>query len=275
VVEERAADAQQIVALGSRLGSVVAVSSASVYADSAGRTLDEATGVEDFPQLPVPVGERQATAPPGDATYSTRKVAMEQTLLQSSLRATVVRPCAIHGPGSSLAREWFFVKRVLDGRRAVALAHRGSGRFHTTSVANLAELIRLAAHRPGSRVLNAGDPDPPTVLEIGRAIASALDHEWTEVLLPGPEESNVGDHPWNAPYPFVVDMVESVIELGYRPVTTYERAVEKTCRWLVDATRDRDWREALLSSVRHLEPMFDYAAEDAFLTRLGETAVTA
>jgi len=273
VVPFTAADARQLVALGSGLGSVVAISSASVYADAAGRSLDEATGVDDFPQLPVPIGERQATVPPGDGTYSTRKVAMEQTLLESSLRATVVRPCAIHGPETSLAREWFFVKRVLDGRRVVVLAHRGSGRFHTTSVANLAELVRLAAHRPGTRVLNAGDPSPPTVLEIARAAGSALDHTWAEVLLPGPEEGSVGDHPWNAPYPFVVDTVESEIELGYRPVTTYERAVGRTCRWLVDATRERDWREALPSSAQHLGPMFDYGTEDAFLARLAGTAV--
>ena len=35
-------------------GALVAISSASVYADDQGRTLDEAQGVDDFPDLPLP-----------------------------------------------------------------------------------------------------------------------------------------------------------------------------------------------------------------------------
>lgn len=65
------------------------------------------------------------------------------------------------------------------------LADRGESLFHATSVRNLAELVCLAAERPGTRVLNCGDPDPPTVLEIERAIAAALDHDWVKVLIPG------------------------------------------------------------------------------------------
>ena len=118
---------------------------ARVYADDDGRTLDEANDEGDFPRMPVPIPEIQRTAEPGDGTYSTRKVELEQSLLEGPLPATLVRACAIHGPGAQLPRELFFVKRGVDGRRRVALAFNGESRFHTTSVANLAELIRLAA----------------------------------------------------------------------------------------------------------------------------------
>src|SRR5437773_10680 len=78
----------------------------------------------------------------------------------------------------------------------------------------LAELIWLAAERPGRRALNAGDPAPPRVLEISRAIAAALDHEWTEVLLPGAVPPNhPSGTPWSAPRPFVMDMTEAEFEL--------------------------------------------------------------
>jgi nucleoside-diphosphate-sugar epimerase len=199
-------------------------------------------------------------------------VAIERTLLDGPLRTTIVRPGAIHGPGARLAREWFFVKRALDGRRLVCLAHRGHSRFHTTSVGNLAELIRLAAHRPSNRILNCGDPEPPSVLEISRAVAAAMEHEWTELLLAGAAAGDVGDHPWNVPRPFVLDTVEAEIELGYRPVTTYARAVPETCRWLVEATRDRDWRDVLPPTAEHLASSFDYAAEDAFVAGLSGQA---
>ena len=268
VVSMTAADARQLIDVRDRIGSCIAISSASVYADDAGRTLDEATSSDDFPALRVPVHERSPTVEPGDATYSTRKIAMERALLDSALRATVIRPCAVHGPGGRLSREWHFVKRALDGRRVVCLAHRGESRFHTTSVANLAEVIRLAAQRPADRVVNCGDPEPPTVREIGRAVAAALGHEWTEVLLPGEAPSEALSNPWAVPRPFTVDMTEAEIDLGYRSLVRYERAVEETIRWLVDATRDRDWRDVLPGSARHMSESFDYGAEDAYLRSL-------
>src|SRR5207248_2678781 len=131
--------------------------------------------------------------------YHTQKVAMEQTLMAGPLPATIVRPCAVQGPGGRVPRELFLVKRVLDGRRAIPLAYRGESIFHTTSVENLAELVWLAAERPASRILNCGDPDPPSAVRIARTIASILEHEWVEVLLPGPPVGTVGDTPWSGP----------------------------------------------------------------------------
>jgi nucleoside-diphosphate-sugar epimerase len=244
---------EQLNGLGGLAGSLVVISSASVYADDAGRALD---GESEFPLLPVPIPETQRTAAPGDATYSTRKAELEQTLLEGPLPVTLVRPCAIHGPGAKLPRELFFVKRARDGRREVGLAWKGTSRFHTTSVANLAELIRLAAAQPASRALNAGDPDPPTTLEICEAIGRALDHEFEPVLL----RDDAVDNPWAVPGPFVVSMDAAERELGYRPVTTYPEAVRETCTWLVgELEQGRSWEGT------YLEGMVDYEAEDEAL----------
>jgi nucleoside-diphosphate-sugar epimerase len=248
-------DGERLNALAGLVGSLVVISSASVYADDEGRALD---GEGDPPHLPVPILETQRTAEPGDANYSTRKAELEQTLLAGPLPATLLRACAIHGPGAKLPREIFFVKRAVDGRRRVALAWNGESRFHTTSVANLAELIRLAAAQPGDRVLNAGDPDPPTTLGICRAVGDALEHEFEPVLLPG----DAYDNPWGAPdsKPFIVSMAAAEDELGYRPVTTYPDAVRETCAWLVGELEDgRNWDGT------YLEGMLDYATEDAAL----------
>lgn len=246
---------EQLNALAGLVGSLVVISSASVYADDEGRALD---GEGEPPLMPVPIPETQRTAEPGDATYSTRKAELELTLLEGPLPSTLVRACAIHGPGAKLPRELFFVKRAHDGRRRVALAWNGESRFHTTSVANLAELIRLAAAQPGDRALNAGDPDPPTTLEICAAIGSALGHEFEPVLLP----DDAVDNPWGAPSsrPFVVSMEAAERDLGYRPVTTYPKAVRETCAWLVgELDSGRSWDGT------YLEGMVDYAAEDAVL----------
>jgi nucleoside-diphosphate-sugar epimerase len=244
---------EQLNRLAGVAGSLVVISSASVYSDDEGRALD---GESEFPDLPVPIPETQRTADPGDANYSTRKAELEQTLLEGPLPATLVRACAIHGPGAKLPRELFFVKRAVDGRRRVGLAWKGESRFHTTSVANLAELIRLAAARPGNRALNCGDPDPPTTLEICGAVGRALGHDFEPILLP----DDAVDNPWATPRPFVVSMEAAERELGYRPVTTYPDAVGETCAWVAaELESGRSWDGT------YLEAMLDYAAEDAAL----------
>ena len=245
---------EQLNGLEGRVGSLVVISTGSVYADDAGRALDGEGG--EPPVLPVPILETQRTAEPGDATYSTQKAELEQTLLEGPLPSTLVRACAIHGPGAKNPRELFFVKRAVDGRRRVALAWRGESRFHTTSVANLAELIRLAAFQPGDRVLNSGDPDPPTTLEICETIGGVLDHEFEPVLLADGAFAN----PWAVPHPFVVSMEAAERELGYRPVTTYPEAVKETCAWLVgELERGRSWEGS------YIESSLDYAVEDEVL----------
>jgi nucleoside-diphosphate-sugar epimerase len=247
---------EQLNGLAGLVGSLIVISSASVYADDKGRALD---GESETPHLPVPIPETQRTAEPGDATYSTRKAELERTLLEGPLPSTLVRACAIHGPGAKHPREIFFVKRAVDGRRRVALAWNGESQFHTTSVANLAELIRLAAATPGDRALNAGDPDPPTTLEICHAIGDALGHEFEPVLLPDDRFEN----PWAADRPFLVSMELAEQELGYRPVTTYPEAVRETCAWLVGELEDgRNWNGT------YLEEMLDYAAEDEAMAAL-------
>jgi len=265
----RVEDAEQLVGLTGRIGSLVVLSSAAVYADAAGRSFEGASGPEDFPEFPVPISERQRTVEPADTGYAPRKVTIERAVLdEDELRATVVRPGAVYGPHDARPREWYFVKRALDRRPYVFLAYRGASRFHPTAVGNVAELIRLAAERPDRRVLNSADPEAPTALAIGRAVSATLGHEPAEVLLPGPPVDGIGDHPWATPRPFVLDTTESEITIGWRPVTRYERAVAPTCEALVERTRGRDWREALPGAAKYYGGMFDYEAEDRFLASL-------
>jgi nucleoside-diphosphate-sugar epimerase len=247
---------EQLNGLEGLVGSLVVISTASVYADDNGNAFDGEGG--ELPRLPVPILETQRTAEPGDATYSTQKAELEQVLLQGPLPATLIRACAIHGPGAKNPRELYFVKRAFDGRRRVALAWNGESRFNTASVANLAELIRLAAAQPGDRILNGGDPDPPSTLEICHAIGNALEYEFEPVLLPADEFGN----PWGVPSssPLIVSMEAAERELGYRPVTTYPEAVKETCAWLVgELESGRSWEGTYIAD------SLDYAAEDAVL----------
>jgi nucleoside-diphosphate-sugar epimerase len=273
VIPFEAAHAEQVLALD--VGAVIAISSASVYADDQGRTLDEAQGIDDFPDFPVPIPESQPTVEPGDATYSTKKAKLERILLENErVLAAVVRPCAIYGRGDRMAREWFFVKRALDGRPYVVLTNRGEGHFHTTASENIGELVRLIAADPRTDAFNCGDPDPPTVLELARTIGAATGHRYAEVLLADPAgRGEVGQTPWSAPKPLLVDMSKAERELGYEPATTWEDALPRQVEWLLAATRDRDWREVLPRGAEYLQ--FDYDAEDEFVRGLAGNARTA
>ncbi|GHJ39142.1 reductase [Streptomyces sp. TS71-3] len=269
VVAYGSVEARQLLSLADRIGSAVVISSGGVYADAENRSFDTQEEPDGFPRYPVPILESQPTVPAGERSYGTRKVALEQELAAAGdrLPTTVLRAGAIHGPHCRTPRELYFVKRNLDGRRVRVLAHRGQSRFHPVSVHNLAELIRLAASRPGSRVLNAGDPDTPTVHEIGAAIDAVMGARTETVLLPGePPSAGVGDTPWTVAHPVVYDMAAAERELGYRAVTGYRDSLPETVEWLAARLHGRDWRTAFpVMAKAYGRDLFDYPAEDAWL----------
>ncbi|WP_345984107.1 NAD-dependent epimerase/dehydratase family protein [Streptomyces sp. DSS69] len=261
--------ARQLASLARRAGSAVVISSGAVYEDDRGRSFDTQSEADGFPRYPVPLPESRRTVEPGEATYGTRKVLLERELLAvgDALPVTLLRAGAVHGPYCRTPRELYFVKRLLDGRRRRVLAYGGESRFHPLHVANAAELIRLAARRPGSRVLNAADPQAPTVAEIGTGIDEVLGRETETVLVDGPApEGGVGDTPWSGAHPVVYDMTAAERELGYRPVTGYVESLPETVEWLAGELAGRDWREAFPKMARNYgEALFGYAAEDAWL----------
>jgi nucleoside-diphosphate-sugar epimerase len=259
-----AADANRLLPLAREAGSTVMISSKAVYVDAAGRHSNS----EEAPQFDSPIRETQPTMAPGRGDYMSRegyganKVAAEQILLDSGAPVTVLRPSKIHGAGARNPREWVFVKRILDRRPAVFLAHRGAGVDHTTAAANIAALIEVAAAKPGQRILNSADPDAPSALEISRAIARHLDHSWREVLL---DDDALGRHPWDAPHPIVLD-TSAALELGYEPVGGYASTVPEAVDWLVSAAAGGEGAEFLPApDDPHYGTVFDYAAEDRFL----------
>lgn len=120
-----AEDATRLLPLARNSTSTVMISSKAVYVDGRGHHSNSATA----PHFGGPIRETQPTVSPGDADYRTpegyggNKVAAERVLLDSGLPVTVLRPSKIHGQGALRPREWVFVKRVLDQRPAVFLAH--------------------------------------------------------------------------------------------------------------------------------------------------------
>ncbi|WP_010203613.1 NAD-dependent epimerase/dehydratase family protein [Salinibacterium sp. PAMC 21357] len=261
-----AAHARQIVNSADRIGSAVVISSISVYADAQGRTLDEASDEDSFPQLPLPIVESQRRTPAGPTTYSSRKVAMEDVLLNDDVRVpvSVLRPGAIYGPGSVHPRELWFIKRALDKRPVQLLNWGGHSQFHRSNTLNIAELVRLAASRPGRRALHAVDERALTTAEIADITNAYLDHHPLEFMIPGASE--LGDTPWSVPKPIVASTAHAEAELGYRPVASYADTVPIIVDQLVDELARGDVATAFPTFVRaNGEAAFDYEAEDTWV----------
>ncbi len=291
-----AADARQLLPFLDDVGSSVMLSSKAVYVDSLGRHVNS-------PGRPVfsgPIAEDQPTVAPGNGYfdspegYGSNKVAAEQVLLDSGCPVTVLRASKVHGEGASPAREWVFVRRVLDARKAVYLAASGCGVDHTTAAVNAAALVEVVALHPGRRILNSADPDAPSALEISRSVAAYFGHQWEEVLLSGETESvssagrarsgdsgvggvggvdagaggvvpservQLGSHPWESAAPIILDTRASQ-ELGYVPVGDYADTVQNELEWLSKSADDPRYAADRLEFFNRY---VDYAAEDRFM----------
>lgn len=257
-------DARSLIDVQDVVKQFVVISSASVYRDERGRTLDEAQSIDDLPEMPVPILESQPTVAPGPQTYSTQKVALERTMLDRCRSiVSIVRPCAIYGPHSKHPREWWFVKRMLDGRRRIALAGEQS-RFQTSATVNIARVIETAIDASFTGILHAGDPDSPSIREIGEIVAAEFGWEGSFTAVPFSAE--IGVTPWSMPHPFLLSM-EAVKRLGYEPAATYRDYAPPTCRWLERVAVGKDWRTIFPVLAAYPE-LFDYAGEDAYFTAL-------
>jgi nucleoside-diphosphate-sugar epimerase len=216
--------------------------------------------------------EAQSVLPAGPENYSTQKVALEEVLLEGAKSpVAILRPCAIHGVGSVHPREWWLIKRMLDGRSAIPLAFAGQSRFHTTSVANIAAVVGILAEKPGTHVLNVGDRECLTLGQLARVLAEAVGYigEFFEGDWGYPPV--VGSTPWSVPAPFTIDS-GAAMAVGYQPLG-YAQTCLPVVEWLKAAHEQSGGKNPFPFFDRYPRDPFDYAAEDAFFARVGTRAL--
>jgi nucleoside-diphosphate-sugar epimerase len=243
--------------------AAVVLSTKAVYVDEFGNHGNSLTK----PVFPLPIRDGDPTVAPGrgDPTsrdgYGANRVAAENALLDSGLPVTVLRAGRVHGAGAVRPREWAFLKRALDGREQLALAHRGAGADHTTAAANVAELVELAARHPGARILNAGDTDAPSGLQIAEAVAAHVGHRFELELLEDDVDPQYGAHPWDVVPPVVLDL-SAARELGWQG-ESFAATVGAELEWLL---REHELgRTARFDDDPYFAPFLDYRLEDAYL----------
>ena len=246
------------------IGRLIVVSSASVYCDDQGRTLDEAAE-QGFPDFGGPIDEGQPITEAGPQNYSTRKVRMENAVQNLfGDRATILRPCAIHGLHSRHPREWWFVKRMLDGRQRIPLMYNGASQFQPTSATLIGRFSQHAAKHNIGGIFNLADGNCPNVLEIGQTIANILQAK--PQLVPIEADEHIGRTPWSTQLPFVLGG-HKTDACGFDRAPDYACDVEKAVLWLRDLNQ-ADWKAAFPVFAAYPFDPFDYEAEDRLLASL-------
>jgi nucleoside-diphosphate-sugar epimerase len=272
------ADARQVVEVFRGLaGRLVTLTSADVY-----RAYGVLLGQEHGPPDPTPLAEdaplrtrlypyrgeqpRAADAPDRHLDDYDKVLVERVVQAEPSLPATVLRLGMIYGPGDGQRRLFPYLKRMDDGRPAIALeAAQARWRAPRAYVANAADAIALAVTRPAAagRTYNVAEPEALAEADWVRAIAAATGWPGRVVVLP--EGVSVGPpSSYNLAQDLALDTTRLRRELGYAERVARGAALRATVAW-----------ERANPPPRVDPAQFDYAAEDALLQRYGPSSETA
>jgi nucleoside-diphosphate-sugar epimerase len=226
---------------------VVAVSSMDVY-----RACGVTHRLEEGPLETLPLKEetsalrtQRQTYPPAqvqtlqqifgwlDGEYD--KIAIEREVLgHGELPGTVVRLPMVYGPRDPLHRFHPIVKRIVDGRRAIAFsADMAQWRATKGYVEDIGAAIvaAAAADRAIGRIYNAGEADTLTELEWAEQIARALNWHGEFKLMPDDDLPAHLRAPGNTAQHWIGDTTRIREELGFRERIARDEAIRRTVEW--------------------------------------------
>ena len=230
-----------------RVKRSVHLSSAVVYGPNPVCPIDEETAVV-----------RPEKAPPEVAD---QVMADEAVLAEASdgFPGVVMRLPELYGPRQPRCAEWFFAKRVLDGRTRVALPEAGLHICHRGFVQNMARGVvqALTLARAAGHLYNLGEEKLYTLAQLARGVARALDYEWDLYSVPG--------HLWRTPYDHTsfYDLRKARAQLRYRDRRIPRDGLELPLGWLCQSPPGEEW------SWPGIEGPFDYQREDELIEDCG------
>jgi nucleoside-diphosphate-sugar epimerase len=248
---------------------IVAVSSMDVY-----RAYDRLHRKDPGPPDPVPLSE---DAPLREKLYPYRgsgreyegrslddydKIPAERVVMgEPEMPGTVLRLPMVYGPGDNQHRLFAELKRMDDGRPAILL-DEGLARWRWTRgyVEDVAAAIALAAtdDRASGRIYNVGEADTLSMGEWVRAIGREAGWRGDVVIAPRGTLPSAMTWDIDTAQDLVCDTTRIRAELGYEDSVPRDEALRRTIAW------ERHHPPAEVP-----EGLFDYAAEDEVLARLG------
>lgn len=237
--------AQAVEVLGGEISQYLMISTGSVYKMHAG---------------PVPFRETDAVENDPKNEYGYNKAQAEQVLLQawqeSKFPASILRLPSVYGPYDYQAREWYFIKRLLDGRRRFLLPDGGMGVFHREYAGNIADQLILLMQKPESigEIYNSGHQHFQTCRALLEMAAKQLEVDIELYTLPQ------GAMPWSivlSPPLTYCQTTDKLAALGYREQYNLETGWAETVNFFREYPV-KDW----LFQQRSAVDLFNYQEED-------------
>ncbi len=215
----------------------------------------------DAEARPVPIRETDSVRT--ERWKEFENLSCEAALLRAAeagrVETAILRLPAVYGPGDYQFREWYFIRRALDGRAHVALPDGGWHLLHRGYVEDVARGIVVAALAPRvrERIYHLGHERAWTVRGIAEGVARAVGHTWK--LVDVPAAALPFGTPFQAHRPIVVDTRAFREEFGSRELVSPEEGMARTVAWF----REHPPLPGALEVFRsRYGEVFDYAAED-------------
>lgn len=210
--------------------------------------------------LPIPIPEDAPlhTDPTVNRFYHNVYLG-EQTVMEGHhngyFKATVLRYPLIYGPRAVPPVEWYWVKRILDGRQQLILPGGGMTIVQRGYAQNLAHAVVLTLGKEcaAGQIYNTGDERSLTIKGIVDIITGTLGHQWD--LIPVSADSAPQANPYGTFSHTLLDLSKIKSELGYRDIVGVEEATRRTALWLKDNS----------PMAQELAQAFTYADEDRII----------
>lgn len=219
---------------------------------------------------PVPVKEDGFLESPGVDHFVDRMLQSEKVVMRAHqegyYNATHFRYPIVYGPRHIAPGEWCIVRRILDGRRRLALPAAGQILVSRGYAENVVHALLLAIDNPDAsagQIYNIRDERLLTMRQWVELIAKVMNHEFEFVEVPltatelGPRYMPVQ---FLFRYHRVMDITKIQQQLGYRDTVPVEQGLELAVRWLKE-TRPEPGGQI----EKNIGDPFDYAAEDELI----------
>jgi nucleoside-diphosphate-sugar epimerase len=246
-----------VTVLSGRIGRLVAVTGLPAYT---GWKVPVGDPGQPMPLREVDKPPRPLTDLPGDklsAGVQRGEALVAEAEARGAFTAAILRYTMVYGPHAYVPFEWYFVRRVLDGRRSLALEGDGLMLPQRGYAENLAEAVLLTMTHPDAagHTFNVGDEHVLSVAAIASTVADALGQTYD--VIPVPLAASPCGNPFALRQHTMFDL-GALRALGYRDVVDVREATRRTALWMAEHPIARGSTEELSLG----EHCFDYARED-------------
>lgn len=238
-------------ALQGKVGHLLFISTRSVYKEkTAPAPIRETDRLEDDPGL----------------AYGYHKAMAEAELMaayqNSDFPATVLRLPAVYGPYDYQIREWYFIKRFLDGRQQMLLPDFGWGVNQREYAGNVADQLAFLLTKPASigQIYNSGHRHFQNFRDLIHLAEELFGRQLALYGLPKEEI------PWKVPLsePGLYVLSTGKLEaLGYRERFDLRAALQRTIDYFMEYPVIGPWT----CETRQNRCLFNYQTEDELIAR--------